>query len=86
MSSPIYVGIAGWSYADWKGIVYTSSKIDQLEYVSGFVDCLEINSTFYRPPVEKNSKSTSRASASGLAVKPSSARTQTLTLFSCRQL
>jgi uncharacterized protein YecE (DUF72 family) len=31
--------------------------MDQLEYVSRFVDCLEINSTFYRPPVERNSKS-----------------------------
>ena len=57
MLSPIYIGIAGWSYPDWKGIVYTSSKIDQLEYVSRFVDCVEINSTFYRPPVERNSKS-----------------------------
>ena len=57
MPSPIYIGIAGWSYPDWKGIVYTSSKIDQLEYVSRFVDCVEINSTFYRPPVERNSKS-----------------------------
>lgn len=57
MSSPIYIGIAGWSYPDWNGIVYPSSKIDQLEYVSRFVDCLEINSTFYRPPSERNSKS-----------------------------
>ncbi len=63
MSSPIYIGIAGWSYPDWKGIVYTSSKIDQLEYVSGFVDCLEINSTFYRPPVERNSESWLRRTA-----------------------
>ena len=57
MSGQIYIGIAGWSYPDWKGIVYTSSKIDQLEYVSRFVDCLEINSTFYRPPFEKTTKS-----------------------------
>jgi uncharacterized protein YecE (DUF72 family) len=57
MSGQIYIGIAGWSYPDWKGIVYTSSKVDQLEYVSGFVDCLEINSTFYRPPFEKTTKS-----------------------------
>ena len=52
----IYIGIAGWSYPDWKGIVYTDSKIDQLEYVSRFVDCVEINSTFYRPPFEKTTK------------------------------
>ena len=57
MDSRIYVGIAGWSYADWNGIVYTHSGIDQLEYVSGFVDVIEINSTFYRPPAERNSVS-----------------------------
>lgn len=63
MSSLIYIGIAGWSYPDWKGIVYTSSGMDQLEYVSRFVDCLEINSTFYRPPIEQNSKSWLRRTA-----------------------
>lgn len=53
----VYIGIAGWSYPDWKGIVYTDPKIDQLEFVSRFVDCIEINSTFYRPPYEKTTKS-----------------------------
>lgn len=57
MAGPIYIGIAGWSYPDWKGVVYTHSKIDQLRFVSQFVDCIEINSTFYRPPGAKNSKS-----------------------------
>ena len=57
MAGEIYIGIAGWSYPDWKGIVYTNPKLDQLEYVSGFVDCIEINSTFYRPPFEKTTKS-----------------------------
>jgi uncharacterized protein YecE (DUF72 family) len=57
MQGEVYIGVAGWSYPDWKGIVYTDSKIDQLEYVSRFVDCIEINSTFYRPPFEKNTKS-----------------------------
>ena len=57
MAGQVYIGIAGWSYPDWKGIVYARPGIDQLEYVSGFVDCVEINSTFYRPPSEKNSKS-----------------------------
>jgi len=56
MKHPVYIGIAGWSYDDWKGIVYTTPKIDQLEYVSRFVDCIEINSTFYRPPFEKTTK------------------------------
>jgi uncharacterized protein YecE (DUF72 family) len=57
MSSPVYIGIAGWSYEDWKGIVYTDRKTDQLEFVSRFVDCVEINSTFYRPPFEKTTES-----------------------------
>jgi uncharacterized protein YecE (DUF72 family) len=57
MPGKVYIGVAGWSYPDWKGIVYTDSKVDQLEYVSRFVDCIEINSTFYRPPFEKTTKS-----------------------------
>jgi uncharacterized protein YecE (DUF72 family) len=57
MLGKVYIGIAGWSYPDWKGIVYTDSKVDQLEYVSRFVDCIEINSTFYRPPFIKNTES-----------------------------
>ena len=57
MVCPIYIGIAGWSYPDWEGIVYTDPKADQLEYVSGYVDCIEINSSFYRPPVERNARS-----------------------------
>jgi uncharacterized protein YecE (DUF72 family) len=52
----VYVGIAGWSYPDWKGIVYTQPGVDQLEFVSRFVDCIEINNTFYRPPSEKTTK------------------------------
>jgi len=57
MAGQIYIGIAGWSYPDWEGIVYTSRKMDQLKYVSSFVDVIEINSTFYRPPAERNSRS-----------------------------
>lgn len=57
MVCPVSIGIAGWSYADWQGIVYTDSKMDQLVYVSGFVDCIEINSTFYRPPFAKTVRS-----------------------------
>ncbi len=49
----IYVGIAGWSYPDWKGIVYTQPKQDQLKFISTLIDCVEINNTFYRTPDEK---------------------------------
>jgi uncharacterized protein YecE (DUF72 family) len=66
MAGKVYTGIAGWSYPDWKGIVYTNAKIDQLGYVSRFVDCIEINSTFYRPPFGKTTKSwLDRTSARG---------------------
>lgn len=57
MACPLYIGIAGWSYPDWEGIVYTESKMDQLVYVSRFVDCIEINSTFYRPPFARTVRS-----------------------------
>ena len=40
MPGPVSIGIAGWSYPDWEGIVYTRSKMDQLAYVSEFVDCI----------------------------------------------
>lgn len=53
---PIYIGVAGWSYPDWKGIVYTDTRVDQLEYVSKYVDCVEINNTYYRPPAEHTSE------------------------------
>ncbi|ANM31940.1 hypothetical protein ABI59_23805 [Acidobacteria bacterium Mor1] len=53
-SSPgtIRVGIAGWDYPDWRGTVYPAGSgacRDRLAYVAGFVDVIEINSTFYRP-------------------------------------
>ena len=57
MCCPIHFGIAGWSYADWKDTVYPPGKHDQLAYISRFVDCIEINSTFYRPPSARNSAS-----------------------------
>ena len=48
----ILIGPAGWSYEDWKGIVYPSGagrRFDPLEYLSGYFDVVEINSSFYRP-------------------------------------
>jgi len=50
----IHVGVAGWSYPDWNGIVYTGRIKDKLRYVAGFVDMVEINNTFYRPPEARN--------------------------------
>lgn len=46
----IACGVAGWSYPDWDGYVYPRGEKDKLRYVARFVDMIEINSTFYRPP------------------------------------
>lgn len=53
MPNRIRIGPAGWSYNDWKGVVYPASaepKFDQLAYLAKFFDTIEINSSFYRPP------------------------------------
>ena len=50
---PIRVGTAGWSYEDWKGIVYPlrpAPRFDPLEFMASLFDTNEINSTFYRIP------------------------------------
>ena len=51
-----YFGIAGWSYQDWKGIVYPQdapSKFDELVYLANYFDVIELNNTFYRIPESK---------------------------------
>lgn len=57
MSPKIKVGIAGWSYPGWRGIVYPDAKTDMLSYAAQFVDVIEINSTFYRPALSEDSRS-----------------------------
>jgi uncharacterized protein YecE (DUF72 family) len=52
-------GPAGWMYKDWEGIVYPKPKpphFDQLAYIADFFDTVEINSSFYGPPVAKTSR------------------------------
>jgi uncharacterized protein YecE (DUF72 family) len=53
-------GPAGWMYKDWDGIVYPRPKppqFDQLRYIAEFFDTVEINSSFYGPPLEKTATS-----------------------------
>ena len=47
--TPVLVGVAGWSYDDWKGVVYPAGEKDKLRYLADYLDCIEINSSFYRP-------------------------------------
>ena len=53
----IACGIAGWSYPDWKGCVYPPGTKDTLRYVAQYVDVIEINSSFYRPPAPRTTES-----------------------------
>jgi uncharacterized protein YecE (DUF72 family) len=56
----VRIGPAGWSYKDWEGIVYPQKPgkaFDPLEYLARFFDTIEINSSFYRPPVPTTTKS-----------------------------
>lgn len=53
MAEGPYIGTAGWSYDDWKGVVYPSPPpkgFHGLRFLSKYFNCIEINSTFYRPP------------------------------------
>lgn len=52
VSESIRVGPAGWSYADWDGIVYPRPRprgFHEAEYLAQFFDTIEINTSFYQP-------------------------------------
>lgn len=59
-SEKIRIGPAGWSYKDWEGVVYPAkpgTKFDPLAYLADFFDTIEINSSFYGPPLASTTKS-----------------------------
>lgn len=48
----VRIGPAGWSYADWQGIVYPSPRpanFHEPEYLARYFDTIEINTSFYQP-------------------------------------
>lgn len=48
----VFVGLAGWSYADWNGIVYPSPRprgFHEATYLAEYFDAIEINTSFYSP-------------------------------------
>jgi uncharacterized protein YecE (DUF72 family) len=53
----VLFGVAGWSYPDWKGIVYPGNCKDTLRAVAERIELIEINSTFYGMPSGKNCSS-----------------------------
>jgi uncharacterized protein YecE (DUF72 family) len=49
-TSEIRIGVAGWSYKDWEGIVYPEQlrrKQHPVEYLAQYLDLIEINTSFY---------------------------------------
>ena len=48
----LHIGPAGWSYPDWRGVFYPERpgrNFDELAYIAGYFDMVEINSTYYHP-------------------------------------
>ena len=57
----IRIGVAGWSYPDWEGIVYPkSAAVDGLAFLARYFDTLEVNSPFYRIPSSRATASWAR--------------------------
>jgi uncharacterized protein YecE (DUF72 family) len=62
----VFVGTSGWSYEDWRGIVYPSdrpTRFDELAYLAQFFDATEVNTSFYRPPPARFTRSWLRRTA-----------------------
>jgi uncharacterized protein YecE (DUF72 family) len=51
MEKKIRVGTSGYTFDDWKGLVYPRNlKGSALPYYARMFDCVEVNTTFYRVP------------------------------------
>lgn len=48
----LHIGCSGWSYDEWKGVLYPKGSVDKLRYYSAHFNTVEINSTFYSMPPE----------------------------------
>ena len=58
-ASHIRVGPAGWSYSDWEGRVYPRPHprgFHALAFLAAYVDCVEVNATFYAIPPPQNAE------------------------------
>lgn len=60
----VRIGPAGWSYPDWEGRVYPRPHprgFHPLAFLARYVDCVEINMTFYRTPAPEHAARWARA-------------------------
>ena len=52
----LWIGTSGWSYDDWKGVVYPRRKprgFKPLAYLARFINAVEVNTSFYRIPTAR---------------------------------
>lgn len=59
MNCKIYIGTAGWYYPDWREIVYSADAVKrkkELDILSEWFNCCEINSSFYAIPTPQKVK------------------------------
>jgi len=62
VSGPIFVGTAGWSYPDWENLVYPRGNAgNRLRTVARYLDCVEVDSSFYHPPAGRTAEGWARA-------------------------
>jgi uncharacterized protein YecE (DUF72 family) len=64
----VRVGTSGWFYEDWFGVFYPAPKprgFDELAYLSRYFGCIEVNSSFYRPPLARYAASWLRRTPPG---------------------
>jgi uncharacterized protein YecE (DUF72 family) len=61
------VGCSGWSYKDWRGIVYPHDLPQRrwFEHYQGLFDTVELNSTFYRLPTARTADQWAEAALPG---------------------
>jgi len=55
----IRIGLAGWSYDDWAGVVYPKPKpkgFDPLAFLAGSFDAMELNTSYYAPVSLRNAE------------------------------
>ncbi len=69
MEKDLYIGTAGWTYDDWEGVLYprgasASRRFDELVYLGKYMNLVEINTTFYRIPSLRMTRSWARRGAS----------------------
>lgn len=53
MIERVKIGVAGWSYPDWKGVVYPrklKKNFHPISYLAEVFDLIEIDTTFYKIP------------------------------------